>query len=32
MIRMCLERNVPVVMILSGGYQKINAKIIADSI
>ena len=32
MIRICLEKKVPVVMVLSGGYQKTNAKIIADSI
>lgn len=32
MIEMCIQRNIPVVMILSGGYLKINSKIIADSI
>jgi hypothetical protein len=29
---MCLKNNVPICMVLSGGYQKINAKVIADSI
>lgn len=28
----CLQRNVPVVMILSGGYQMTNAPVIARSI
>ena len=32
MVEMCTRRKVPMVMILSGGYQKINAEIIADSI
>lgn len=32
MIRMCLVKKIPVTMLLSGGYQKINAKVIADSI
>lgn len=32
MIEMCVRRKVPVVMIMSGGYQKINAEIIATSI
>ena len=32
MIGMCLSRKIPVVMVLSGGYQKSNAKNIADSI
>jgi len=27
-----IRRNVPIVMLLSGGYQPINAKVIADSI
>jgi len=31
-VGMCVRRNVPVTMLLSGGYQKINAEIIADSI
>lgn len=26
------ERRIPVVMLMSGGYQKNNARIIADSI
>ena len=30
--RMCIDRNIPLVMVLSGGYQKINAEIIALSI
>jgi hypothetical protein len=29
---MCIRNRVPVVMVLSGGYQVINAKIIANSI
>jgi len=29
---MCLNHSVPVTMLLSGGYQFINAEIIADSI
>lgn len=29
---MCLRNNIPICMILSGGYQLINAKVIADSI
>lgn len=32
MVRMCMERKIPITMVLSGGYQKINAKVIADSI
>jgi histone deacetylase 11 len=28
----CITRNVPIVMVLSGGYQKINAPCIAQSI
>ncbi len=32
MIGLCLKKKVPVVMLLSGGYQKTNAEIIADSI
>ncbi len=28
----CFERKIPLVMLLSGGYQKSNAKVIADSI
>lgn len=28
----CLEKKIPVLMVLSGGYQKSNASIIADSI
>lgn len=31
-IQMSVRRNIPVVMLLSGGYQKINADIIADSV
>jgi histone deacetylase 11 len=30
--RKCLENNVPIVMTLSGGYQKTNARVITDSI
>lgn len=29
---MCIKNNIPVVMVLSGGYQKVNAKVIANSI
>jgi hypothetical protein len=29
---MCIRNRIPVVMVLSGGYQVINAKIIANSI
>lgn len=29
---MCIRNNVPIVMVLSGGYQVINAEVIADSI
>jgi hypothetical protein len=29
---MCIRNKIPVVMILSGGYQAINAKVIANSI
>lgn len=32
LIRICTKRRVPVVMLLSGGYQKVNAEIIADSL
>ncbi len=32
MIGLCLKKKVPVVMLLSGGYQLINAEIIADSL
>ena len=28
----CLNRNIPIVMVLSGGYQKTNGPCIADSI
>ena len=28
----CLEAKIPVVMVLSGGYQKTNAPVIAQSI
>jgi histone deacetylase 11 len=28
----CIERNIPIVMVLSGGYAKENAKVISDSI
>lgn len=31
-IGMCRKKNKPVVMLLSGGYQKVNAEIIANSI
>ena len=31
-IGMCTRRNIPVVMVLSGGYQKNNAEVIAESI
>jgi histone deacetylase 11 len=31
-IDMCVKNSKPVVMLLSGGYQKANAEIIADSI
>ena len=31
-IGMCTRRKVPVAMILSGGYQLVNAEIIANSI
>jgi len=30
--RICIKRNIPIVMVLSGGYQKSNAPVIADSI
>lgn len=30
--RMCISRRIPIVMVLSGGYQKINAEVIAFSI
>ena len=29
---MCIRNHIPVVMVLSGGYQTINAKVIANSI
>jgi hypothetical protein len=29
---MCLKENIPICMVLSGGYQKINAEVIANSI
>ena len=29
---MCKERGVPVVMLMSGGYQQVNAEVIADSL
>ena len=32
MVDMCVSRKVPVVMLMSGGYQQINAKVIANSI
>jgi histone deacetylase 11 len=32
MIQMCVDRKIPVAMFLSGGYQKVNAEIIANSI
>lgn len=28
----CLSRNIPITMVLSGEYQKVNAQVIADSI
>jgi histone deacetylase 11 len=28
----CLEKKIPITMLMSGGYQQSNAKIIADSI
>jgi histone deacetylase 11 len=28
----CIENHVPVAMVLSGGYQRVNAPTIADSI
>jgi histone deacetylase 11 len=31
-VGMCRERGVPVVMLLSGGYQHSNAEVIADSL
>ena len=31
-VGMCRERKVPVVMLLSGGYQHMNAEVIADSL
>lgn len=31
-VGMCRERGVPVVMLLSGGYQQSNAEVIADSL
>jgi histone deacetylase 11 len=32
MFKMALDRKVPIVMVLSGGYQKTNAPNIAESI
>ena len=32
MMQMCIRRKVPIVMILSGGFQKLCAQITADSI
>jgi hypothetical protein len=29
---MCIRNRIPVVMVLSGGYQAVNAKVIANSI
>jgi hypothetical protein len=29
---MCLRNHVPIVMLLSGGYQKVNEEVIANSI
>jgi hypothetical protein len=29
---MCVDRKIPVAMLLSGGYQMVNAEIIANSI
>jgi hypothetical protein len=31
-VRLCVDRKIPVAMFLSGGYQKINAQVIANSI
>ena len=31
-VGMCRERGVPVAMVLSGGYQQVNAEVIADSL
>ena len=30
--RWCLQRKIPILMVLSGGYQKCNAPCIADSL
>jgi histone deacetylase 11 len=30
--RLCLSRNIPLIMVLSGGYQKVNAEVISLSI
>ncbi len=30
--RIAFKNKIPIIMLLSGGYQKINAKVIADSI
>lgn len=30
--RICIKNNIPLVMVLSGGYQAINAQVIANSI
>ena len=32
MFEYAFYNNIPILMILSGGYQKINAKVISDSI
>ncbi len=32
MFEFAFDKNIPILMILSGGYQKINAKVISDSI
>ena len=31
-VGMCRRRGVPVAMVLSGGYQQVNAEVIADSL
>ena len=30
--RICMNQKIPVMMILSGGYQQVNAEVIANSI
>ena len=30
--RLCINRQIPIAMVLSGGYQKVNAEVIARSI